>query len=145
MNSGLTYSLRSTGVDLTAIQLANLAAYPDAPSSQTVYFGDRGSQQFDGYGLLDFSVNYNVPVFRSVRPWVKFDVYNLFNNQKLTSWNTTVNPDDNSPTDALGIPTGYTKGSRFGKATSNNNFPVPYLGFANTGGRTFLVAVGVRF
>ncbi len=110
VNSGTTYSLRASGQPLTDAQCAIVTCdpsapglYPDAPSSQNIFYGARGSQSFLGYGVLDFDVNYNVPVFRSLRPWVKFDVYNLFNNQKLISWNTTVNPDPNSPTDALGL------------------------------------------
>ena len=64
-----------------------------------MFFGERGSETFKGYGLLDTSINYNIPVFRSLRPWVKFDVYNLFNNRKLIAWNTTVRPDPTSPLD----------------------------------------------
>ena len=45
--------------------------------------------------------NYNIPVFRTLRPWIKFDVYNLFDNQKLIAWNTTVSQD---PDDAEGQP-----------------------------------------
>ncbi len=116
---------------------------PDEPDSQDVYFGDRGSEFFKGYGLFDTSINYNVPVFRSLRPWVKLDIYNLFNNLKQIAWNTTVNQDPNSPVDSLGLATGYTKGSKFGQATSNTNFPAP-IG-TTIGGRTFAVAVGFRF
>src|SRR5262249_12243786 len=126
VNSGTTYSLRATNQPLTAIQNALLqnSGYPYAPSSQNVYFGDKVVGQFNGYGILDFDLNYNVPVFRNARPWVKFDLYNLFNNEKLISWNTTVTQDPNSPKDSLGLATGYRQGSSFGKATSNNNFPV---------------------
>jgi hypothetical protein len=149
VNSGTTYSLAATGQRLTAIQTSMLSAagYPDAPTNQTLYFEERGSGQFVGYGVLDFDVNYNVPVSGTkLRPWVKFDIYNLFNNQKLTSWNTTVSQDPNTPTDSLGLATGYRQGSSFGKATANTNFPQPfYAGQVQTGGRTFLLAVGFRF
>ena len=50
---------------------------------RNVFFAPRGSETFPGYGLLDTSVHYNVPVFGDLRPWIKFDVYNLMNNQKL--------------------------------------------------------------
>ena len=80
------------------------------PGPTNVFFGDRGSQEFAGYGVLDMSFNYNVPVFRTLRPWVKFDVYNLFNNQKLIAWNTTISQDPASPKDSLGYATGYIKG-----------------------------------
>ncbi len=148
VNSGTTYSLAAAGQPLTQTQLSTLSAvgYPDAPTDQTVYFDGRGSEQFAGYGVLDFDVNYNVPVFKTLRPWVKFDIFNLFNNQKLITWNTAVRQDPNSPKDSLGLATEYIQGSSFGKATANTNFPQPfYAGQVQTGGRTFLLAVGFRF
>jgi len=73
---------------------------------------------------------------------VKFDVYNLLNNDQLVSYNTTVRQDPNSPLDALGCRTGYVKGAQSGQATSNTQFiPIPVGG---TGLRTFLLPVGVR-
>src|SRR5262249_45587245 len=105
--------------------------------------GDRGSQEFPGSGVLDFAAAYNIPVFRSVKPYVHFDVYNLFNNEKLIGFNTTVRQDPASPKDALGLATGYIKSANFGKAQNNNNFPLPYSGL--TGGRTFQMALGLRF
>ena len=147
-NSGETYSLRSTGQPLTDIQTALIAAYPDAPSEQTIYFAERGSENFRGYGVIDLGLGYNVPVFKTLRPYIRFDIYNALNNQKQLQWNTTVDPDSTSPTDALGLPTGYTEGSSFGKATSNQHFPNPFTGDGNapfTGGRTYRAAVGFRF
>ena len=47
-----------------------MAGYPDAPTNQTVFFADRGSETFKGYGLFDLDLSYNVPVFRSLRPWI---------------------------------------------------------------------------
>jgi hypothetical protein len=143
LNSAQVYSLRAGGVPLTGVQTALLKAYPDAPASQTVYFGERGSQDFAGYGLFDLSVNYDVPVFKTLRPWVKMDVFNLFDNQKLIRWDTTVTPDPNSPVDSLGLPTGYLKGPRFGTAVSNSSYPQAIQGIA--GGRMLRLAVGFRF
>jgi hypothetical protein len=146
VDSGTTYSLRSTGVPLTFTQLTRIlaAGYVDTPGSQTIYYGERGSESFKGYGLFDLSLSYDVPVFRTVRPWVKFDVYNFFNNQKQIRWNTAVAPDPTSPRDDLGLPTGYVKGPSFGKATSTGHFPNPFQG-NNGGGRTLRLAVGLRF
>ena len=79
----------------------------------------------------------------TLRPWLKVEVYNLFNNQKLIRWNTAVTPDPNSPTDALDLPTAYLEGPNFGKATAPSSFPTP-LQDATGGGRTFRVAVGFR-
>src|SRR3954466_5232279 len=144
-DSGLSYSLAASSVDLTDIQLGLLdaAGYPDSPSSQNVFFGKRGSQFFPGVALFDTSVNYEIPIYKSARPWVKFDVYNLFNDLTVIRYNTTVNPDPNSPLDAMGLPTGFIKGPQFGQATSTAAYPVPFQG--QRGGRTFRVALGFRF
>jgi hypothetical protein len=150
------YSLLSRNQGITNAQNAILASagYPDTPGLQTVYFGERGSQEFASYGIVDTSVNYNVPVFRSLRPWVKIDAFNLLNNQKLIAWNTTVSQNRAGGVDALGLATGYTQGANFGKATGNtvsNGFlsnipayPLAYSGAA-AGGRTLRVSVGLRF
>src|SRR5205085_3588468 len=97
VNSGLHFSYLANSVGITDIQQTLISAYPDQPSSQNVYYGERGIGEFKGYGVLDFDVSYNIPVFRTVKPWLKFDVFNLFDNQKLIAWNTTVHPDPNSP------------------------------------------------
>jgi hypothetical protein len=129
----------------TAAQRAIIrsAGYPDLPQNSNVYYDARNTQEFAGYGLLDANISYNIPVVGNVRPWVKFDIYNLLNNEKLISWNTTYRQDATTPLDALGFRTGVIKGPQFGQATSQTNFPVPFGGV--TGGRTFRVAVGVRF
>lgn len=144
-DSGLTYSLVAANVPLSTIQtnLLTAAGYPDAPSAQNVYFGNRGSQFFPGVALFDTSVNYEIPVYKTARPWLKFDVYNLFNDLKVIDYNTTVIPDPHSPLDAMGLPTGYIKGPSFGQATSTAAYPVPFQG--QRGGRTFRVAFGFRF
>jgi hypothetical protein len=145
IDSGQVYSLRALNQPLTTIQRTILrnAGYPDAPSASSVYFADRGSETFNGYWLLDLNLSYNIPVVRSVRPWVKFDLYNALNNQTLIKFDTTVRQDPNSPLDALGLRTGFVKGPNFGTATNQNNFPAPFGGLL--GGRTFRASVGVRF
>ena len=99
LDSARVYSLTST-LPLTATQPASsgAAGYPDAPPPGAVYFGPRGSETFKGYGLFDTSLNYTVPVLRTLRPWVKLDVYNVFNNQKQIGWNTAVRPVSEQPT-----------------------------------------------
>jgi carboxypeptidase family protein/TonB-dependent receptor-like protein len=145
VDSGAVYSLAATSQPLTATQRTILrnAGYPDAPGSSTLYFGERGSEEFPAYGIVDANLSYNIPVVGSVRPWVKFDIYNLLNNQKLIQFNTTVRPDPASPLDALGYRTGFTRGAAFGTGTANTHYPVPFGG--QTGGRTFRVALGLRF
>jgi outer membrane receptor protein involved in Fe transport len=158
VDSGLAYSLAQRGVAPTATQRAILTAagYPDSLGTANVFFAERGSETFAGYGLLDTSVHYNVPVFRDLRPWIKFDVYNLFNNQKLIAWSTTVSQNASTPVDNLGLRTGYTPAASFGRATGNtvtnlNQTAIPTYaptGFGGTngnGGRTIRVALGLRF
>jgi hypothetical protein len=145
VNSGQVFSLRANNQAITATQRALLTAagYPDAPVSQNVFFGDRGSQEFPGYALFDTSINYSVPVMHSLRPWVKLDIFNLFDNLKLIAWNSTVLQDKSGPKDSLGLATTYNPGPLFGQADSNADFPAALPGI--TGGRTFRVAFGIRF
>jgi len=140
--SGRAYSLVATNRPLTTIQEDLLSAYVDLPDSQNIYFGSRGSETYPSYSLFDFSLNYAIPIFKALRPWVKADLFNAFNNDKLVGFNTTVSPDPASPLDALGLPTGYIKSANFGKARSANDFP---RSLATSGGRTFRMSVGFRF
>ena len=144
-NSGLTYTLFAANFPLTAQQRAAGAAYANAPNggAANLFFGERGSQSFEGYALVDLGVNYSIPVWRTLRPYVKFEVLNAFNNQKLIGHDVVVSADPNSPLDALGLPTGYIQGARFGQATRNLDYPTWRPGF--DGGRTFLLAFGLRF
>jgi len=135
-DSGLTHSLRAGGVPLSPRQRALISGYISQPASQTIYFAPRGSEDFKGYRVFDLALTYSVPVFRSARPWVKLELYNVFNNQRLVTWNTTVRADPASPLDDLGLPTGYIKGPLFGQAQSSGNYVAP---------RAFQMAFGVRF
>jgi hypothetical protein len=128
---------------LSEVQAALLSdRYPDAPANQAIYFHGRGTETFPGYGLLDLSVNYSIPIWRELRPWLKFDVFNVFNSDKMIQYDTTVDADEESPRDELGIPTGFVRGSRFGQATSTSHF-VPSLG--GGAGIAFRMALGLRF
>jgi outer membrane receptor protein involved in Fe transport len=158
VDSGLAYTLAQRNVAPNATQRSILTAagYPDQLGAANVFFNERGSETFAGYGMLDTSVHYNVPVFKDLRPWIKFDVYNLFNNQKLIAWSTTVSQNAATPADNLGLRTGFTEAASFGKATGNtvtnlNQTAIPTYaptGFGGTngnGGRTLRVAMGLRF
>lgn len=135
-DSPLTYSLAATNVPLSAIQGQLGAGYATLPSTQTLFFADRGSEFFDAAHLWDLGLNYSIPVLKSLRPYVKFDLFNVFNNDTLTAWNTVVTSNANSPRDALGLPTGFTQGSSFGRGTSNAHYPAA---------RRYQLAVGFRF
>ena len=138
-DSGLTYSLASSSVGLTPQQETMLAdlGYASNPSSRTIYYSaGRGSGNFTGYTRLDLSAQWELPIWREARPWLKFEMYNAMNNDTLLSWNTTVRPDYAGSLDELGLPTTYTEGSRFGEATSAGDYP---------SGREYRIALGFRF
>lgn len=144
-NSGTAYSLAANGVDLSENQVARDPGYAQLPGggSQTLFFGERGSETFPSYTLMDLALNYSVPVFRTLSPWVKLEVLNVTDNNKVIQFNTTVSPDPDSPLDEHGLPTGFIRGPNFGQPTANTHYPVWRPGF--TGGRTFLLSAGVRF
>ena len=147
VDSGQTFSYSAASVPLSAIELARNPGYPtnniNTSTSQTLFFGARGAGEFMGYGLVDLAATYSIPVFKSVKPWVKVEFYNLLNNEKLIKWDTTVTADPNSAKDANGLATGYIQGANFGKATNDNQFPQPIPG--TNGGRLFRMALGIRF
>ncbi len=141
-NSARTYSLVLNGQPLSAVQAARNPGYAGTPTQQ-IFFGDRGSQSFEGFALVDLAVTYSVPVWRSAQPWIKFETFNLLNNQKLVAWDTTITADAASARDEFGLPTGYVQGPRFGQGTANSHYPTPRAGA--DGGRMFDFAVGFRF
>jgi hypothetical protein len=145
IDGGTSYSLTAAGQPITTAQRNKLlaAGYPDEPSSQTVYYSERGGNSFKGFQVFDVAGTYNIPIFKSLRPYVNLAIYNALNNQKLIRWNTTISQDTTTPVDENGLRTGYRQGASFGKATANTNFPVPFQG--QTGGRTWRVAAGFRF
>jgi len=148
IESGQAYSLRAENVRLSAIQRALVAGYPDAPFTQEqLFYSDRATEMFKGYGVLDASVNYNIPVWQELRPWIKLDFFNLFNNLKQIAWNTTVTSDPTSPLDSLGRPTLPRFGANYGKYTSNTHFPPSQSGSDGQllRGRVFRMSFGLRF
>jgi hypothetical protein len=138
-DSGTAFSLRQAGAALTSVQKAiGAGLYPDLPTSQTIYFSPgRGSMFFEDAHLFDFSLTYGVPIYKSAKPWVKFEIRNLFDATPLISPSISgVRGDPNSPKDALGLPTGYTVGGTFFKGTATSAYPFP---------REYFVSIGFRF
>jgi carboxypeptidase family protein len=142
-NSARTYSLVANGVPLSSQQIARNPGYARAPTSQSIFFGGRGSQSFESYHLVDVAATYSVPVWQALRPWVKAEVLNVLNNDKLISWNTTITADNAGPKDENGLPLNYIKAAAFGTPTAPSSYPRPRPGL--DGGRTFMMAAGVKF
>jgi outer membrane receptor protein involved in Fe transport len=146
IDSGEVYDLRATNVAYSARQTAlgtALGYLRTGRTSADLFFAERGSEDFKGYGLLDLQLRYGIPVWKSLQPWVLYQLYNVLNNDKLIQWTTTVTPDAASPLDALGLPTNFVRSAAFGTAGAATHFPRWSTG--ETGGRTFRVAFGVRF
>ena len=74
-------------------------------------------------------------------------MFNLFNDQSLVNFNTVVTPRAGGAVDANGLPTEYTQGAAFGRATTLSSFPRSAQNFAgqNLYARTFLLSAGFRF
>ena len=145
-NSGQAYSIAATGQGLTDIQAAILSSvgYAAGPDPRTLFFSDgRGSGEFKGYGLFDMSFQYSITVWRSLNPWIKAELYNVFNNGTAIRWDTSVIPDPDGPVDELGLPTSYLQGQSFGQTTSPDDYPHWQPG--RSGLRTFQVSMGLRF
>jgi hypothetical protein len=131
------FSYIATSVPVSSIQRAKNPGYATPPTlNANLFFGERGIGRFEKSHLFDFALTYEVPVWKTARPWFKAEVRNAFNAQPLIQYNTTISVDPNSPLDSLGLPTGYIKSANFGKDTSNLHTPVP---------REFRFSLGFRF
>jgi hypothetical protein len=100
------------------------------------YFGSRGSSEFEDSHVFDLSARYSMAAWKSVEPWIRLEVRNLFNDDSITAWNTFVRPDADGPVDENGIWTDYVRGPGFGQARSPDDFVTP---------REFFVSLGMRF
>lgn len=143
-DSPQTFSF-STSVPLSAAQRARNPGYHNLGGTQTLFFGDRGIGRFNSTSLFDVTLTYSLPVFKSLEPWLKLDVTNVFNKKVLTTFNTGilantgVRPECGNaacPVDDLGLPTTFRNGAIFGQATGAASYNTP---------REIFVAAGIRF
>lgn len=143
LSSGLVYrydspevfSYATPGMARTAIQKARNPGYKTL-GTQTIYYGERGSGEFNAASLFDLSLTYAIPVMWRLEPWIKFDVLNVLNHDTQLRWNTTVTPDAASALDGNGLRTGYAKAAAFGRPRSATDYVVP---------REYFVSAGLRF
>ncbi|MEM9294083.1 MAG: TonB-dependent receptor [Acidobacteriota bacterium] len=135
-DSASTYSLSRQRSPLSAELLAQDPGYANLPRTATLFFGERGSQDFGDQSVFDFSANYALPLWRSVEPWVKVEVRNLLNNDDVITFNTDVFPVANGPVDSDGLPTTFTRGATFGEAEINADFVTPL---------EYRLSAGIRF
>ena len=135
-DSPLTSSTTDS-IPLTAEQAAILAPlYVDAPTSQTVFFGERGNIEWDSVFTVDLSLNYQVPIVKDFELWLKADVFNIFDESAQIDGETGVAANLDGPTTTFGIPTTFTPDADFGRATAANDYNDP---------REYQFTVGFRF
>jgi hypothetical protein len=128
-DSAQTYSFIATGVGITAIQSAALTAagYKSPPTSQSVYFGNLGDGEFNDTHQFDLALTYSIPIIRNISPRIKFEVYNITNEQELRFFNTSITANNAAadPKDSLGLPTTFTRSSAFGNARDSADYQIP--------------------
>jgi carboxypeptidase family protein len=134
-DSPLTFSYTTAGVTRSAQSKALNPGYHNVGNSVTLFYGDRGSGQYNATSLFDLSLQYSLPIWK-VSPWIKFDVQNLTNDKTLLTYNTSITPDPASPLDSLGYRTGYLKAQTFGRPVGATSYVIP---------RTYLLYAGIRF
>ncbi len=144
-DSGRPYSLSQSGFPYTTIQLGRDPGYANLPSTERIFFGDRGSQLFPSQSRFDVALNYEIPVWKELSPFIKFRVINVFNTHYLNSFNTAIRActratqdgcNGAAPRDANGIPTTFAPRGTFGTTTSAGNYQAS---------QQFDISAGIRF
>ena len=140
-DSGAAYSIADENFDLALLGPAGRFAarnvgYKNEPGTRTLFFGERGTENFDDVSTVDLAVTYAIPVWKSVEPWVKLELRNIFDTVEAIDGQTSVRANVNGPKDQFGLPTTYTEGN-FGQPTDAvNHFNTP---------QEFRASIGVRF
>ncbi len=117
-------------------QIARDPGYAAPPFFQQIFFGGRGSQEFDDLSVFDFAGIYRIGIWQSLEPWIKLQVRNIFHSTPKRTFDTQIVPDFAGPVDANGIPTEFIRSPTYGQALSPDDlYP----------GREFLVSLGIRF
>ncbi len=137
-DSPLSFSYARTNFPLSTQQRLAGTGYRSLPAGQTLYFGERGAGEYESIQSIDLSLQYSIPVWKTLEPWIKFSATNITNEDGLVTFNTQINPvtTAGAPRDQYGLPTTYTKGVNFGKGTAAANYQIP---------REYFVSVGIRF
>lgn len=81
-------------------------------------------------------MTYRIPVWRTLEPWIKVELFNLTNADTLQTFNTAIAPNRAGPRDAYGLPTQFSRSSAFGSARSASDYQTP---------REYRFSVGLRF
>ena len=110
------------------------------PSSVTYYATSRGAFHFDGFWRTDLSLSWNYKIYKKTQVFFRGVVGNVFNNDALQSFNTTVThggDDGVQPVhDHAGRGRELEEGLAFGQPSSPSSYQAP---------RDFSFSVGFRF
>jgi outer membrane receptor for ferrienterochelin and colicin len=120
----------------TSQQNALDPGYAAPPTTQDIYFAERGSELFDGAFTTNLAVTWALPIVRDLELRIKGEVRNVFDDDSLIAHNTQVTGDPDGPVDAVGLPLDFVLGPRFGEGESEDDFVVP---------REYRFSVGIRF
>ncbi|MEO8034172.1 MAG: TonB-dependent receptor [Acidobacteriota bacterium] len=120
--------------------------YLAPPSTVTYFISGRGEFRFDGLSATDLSLSWNhsLPGLNKTQVYARFVFNNIFNEQALTSFNTTVLGKSNDSTLAAFNPfttapaegVNWKKGPNFGQTTSPSSYQSP---------RNYYFSAGFRF
>ena len=137
-DTGRVFSNTDTLNSITTEQNAILRSlgYVDNLSSQDLFFGERGGVEFDDALTFDFSINYQLPIWKDLDLWLKADIINLFDDDAQIAGRTNVDADFDGPLDSLGLPTSFITPGNYLSARNNNDFTDP---------REYRFTVGFRF
>lgn len=147
-DSPLTFSYTKTRFPISSIQRAAGTGYVSLPSNGTLFFGQRGAGEFESVYNLDLAIDYAIPVWKTLSPWVKLSITNVTNESRLVRYNTTIKGNCGTatvtsscsgtigPLDAQGLPTTFTKDPLFGTARSAADYQTP---------REYAISAGIRF
>jgi outer membrane receptor protein involved in Fe transport len=148
-DSGTPYSFVALQQPLSDIQNSRDPGYANPPQNQPIYFNGRGSELFPSQSRFDFALNYDIPIWKSLAPWIKVQVFNILNTKYRTGFDTTITPcrtasdgsvptgcAANPPLDANGLPTTFVPASSFGIARGTTDYQAA---------RELQVSAGFRF
>ncbi|MCP4202737.1 MAG: hypothetical protein GY769_12480, partial [bacterium] len=85
---------------------------------------------------FDLSVNYQLPVVKDVKVWIKADMINIFDDDSQVSGEDDVVGDFSGPLNALGLPTTWVPRSDTQDGEAAGDFVLP---------REYRFSIGFRF
>ncbi|MEM1179028.1 MAG: TonB-dependent receptor [Acidobacteriota bacterium] len=126
----------SVGITAIQNQILDDLGYVDGPTSQTLFFGERGNVEFDDALTFDLSFNYTLNLFSDFELWIKADVFNILDEDAQLAGRSAVDANFDGPLDSFGLPTTFTTPANFERARNNADFVAP---------REYQFTVGFRF